>query len=818
MRVVNLCHGWQCKERNPDLPLQQDLSSPTGWLPARVPGTVHTDLLAAGLIPDPFVADNERAVQWVGERDWVYRCRFRLPAEPPGGRRLLRCEGLDTFATVLLNGQPVLTSDNMFLPVEAEVDELLRPDDNELVILFESAARRAREREARAGVRQVWNGDPSRVYARKAQYHWGWDWGPCLLCAGPYRPVRLLQFRARIVALQADVVLGDGAAAVTVRLQAEGPADSARLRLSDPDGQVVQQVEAPLQDGGLTAVLDVPSPRLWWPNGLGAQPLYGLEAALRGDGEELDARTIRLGLRSLELVQDPLPDAAGRSFHFAVNGRAFFAGGANWIPADSFLPRVDEARYRRLLTLARNAGVTMMRVWGGGVYEEDIFYDLCDELGLLVWQDFMFACGLYPAEDWFVRSVRAEAEAQVARLRHHPCLALWCGNNEDYSIAASLGAFPPSRRATDAPPFPARLLYEEVLASVCAAADPQRPYWPGSPWSGHPELDANDPNVGDRHSWEVWHGPMADYQDYSKYAGRFVSEFGMQALPSLATLLPVLPEDQRTPDSEALRWHNKATSGPERLQSYLERNLPPTSDLEGSIYASQLLQAEALGWAIRSYRRRFGSPGQRHTGGALIWQWNDCWPAVSWAVVDYQLVPKASYWVVRRELQPLCIGLAPMSGGAQVWAVNGTDEDVEGELELRSVTLGGAVTSMARRAVFLSANQVTELGHLSCESAEPLIHAARLVRGDQVVARAALWPEPLRALPLVDPGLEMEAEEDWLRLRVRRPAKGVLLSIEDVALEDNVLDLLPDEEIVVPAPGLARRKPAVRWLGGRLTV
>lgn len=841
MRQLLLSSGWRLKQRDPSRPLDDLFAEEEGWTPASAPGNVHTDLIAAGLLPDPFEGLNERAAQWVGESDWLYRCNFELPPGLADAAAVaLCCDGLDTFATVWLNGQQIITSDNMFVPQRAEVRALLREGRNELRLLFESALRCGKEREAEGGALACWNGDCSRLYVRKAQYHYGWDWGPVLLTAGPWLPIRLEVYDVRIADLHCPAeVAADLASAslpVSVALEVGGagdPAETARLlaglavrvELHDPDGALVAGATLPAALGTVHTELAVASPRLWWPAGHGDQPFYRLTASVHPAGgansaaatrstqhAALDSRELRLGLRRLRLVQEPLEGEPGTTFLFEVNNTPIFCGGANWIPADSFTPRIPPERYAALLHQAVDMHMVMLRVWGGGIYEPDLFYDLCDELGLLVWQDFMFACGIYPAPPWFQQSVRAEAEAQVRRLRHHACLALWCGNNEDYQIAESIGAYDASQPPDAFSRFPARVIYEQLLPEVCARLDPTRPYWPGSPYGGASSVDQT---VGDRHTWDVWHGAVAPYQDYPRYAGRFVSEFGMQAAPDMATIESFTLPAERHPQSRTLDHHNKAADGPRRLAVYLVDNVPYPHDLEGYIYATQLVQAEALAAAYRGWRRRWGGPGRYAVAGALVWQLDDCWPVTSWAIVDYYLRPKPACAVIRRCLAPLSLGLARAGDGADVWAVNGTQQPVAAQLELRTWTLAGDAVVVERAQVTLPPNRATELGSFGFDPGGALVLDARLRVGDAVVARQALWPEPFKYYQLPDPLIVVDlVGDETIRLRALRPAKGVLLSAGDgVAWSDNLLDLMPDDEQVVVARGLGDRPVQLRWLG-----
>ncbi|HKD76793.1 MAG TPA: glycoside hydrolase family 2 protein, partial [Ktedonobacterales bacterium] len=512
--------------------------------PARVPGTVQQDLLAAGIIPDPYFDANETQIQWVGEQDWLYRAQFDLPEGMRDAPQIdLCCAGLDTFATVWLNGTRLSSSENMFVPQRVPITSYARETGNELLVQFASPWREGKAAEQLYGVRTGWNGDASRMYVRKAPYHYGWDWGPTILTIGPWQPITLEAYAARIAEIACPVQLSEDHAVaqfpVTVHLVLAGgqPIDGWRVEIDlvGPEGEIVASHHLTVDSPVCKHTFHVSQPRLWWPLGHGDQPLYEIRVRLAKEDAIMDERQLRVGVRRIELVQAPIADQAGTSFYFRVNDAPIFCQGANWIPADNFLPQVTPERYRQWLELARDAHMNMVRVWGGGIYEQDVFYDLCDEMGLLIWQDFMFACGMYPAHEHFLANITAEAEAQIRRLRHHPSVALWSGNNEDYLVARK--DYQPAIAPDVDEAFPARAIYERRLPELCARLDPDRPYWPGSPYT--PAEFGDDPNGmtgGDRHTWEIWHGPKLPYQEYASYGGRFVSEFGMAALPARATI------------------------------------------------------------------------------------------------------------------------------------------------------------------------------------------------------------------------------------------------------------------------------------------
>jgi beta-mannosidase len=821
MRKITIDTGWTFKQRDPARVPAQDAAEVNGWMPASVPGGVHLDLMAAGQLPDPFVDMREKTSQWVGERDWWYRCRFTPPELRPGERATLDFEGLDTFAAVWINGLPAASSDNMFVPLQVDVTRMLQPGENEVLILFESALRVGHALESRYGQRAVWNGDASRVFVRKAQYHYGWDWGPVLMAAGVWRPVALSLSPARIEDAHVETVLNAGrdAAALNVTVNLSGAANVVSVEVVDPDGRVVAQAADTAQDGQARIGLAVGNVRLWQPRGYGEQALYTARVVLRdAAGAIVDSTTRRFGLRDVRLVQAPVRGEPGASFTVEVNGVEMFCGGANWIPADNFTTRIDPARYRRWLELAANANMRMVRVWGGGIFEADVFYNLCDELGLLVWQDFLFGCGMYPAHPEFIDSVRREAEAQVRRLRHHPSLALWAGNNEDYQIAESTRAHDPAFQGDfTQTAFPARELYERTLPEVVARLDPGRAYWPGSPYT--PNGVSTDPTIGDRHTWDVWHGAMADYQDYPRLEGRFVSEFGMASAPRRALIERYVSAAERTPRSETMDWHNKAEGGPRRIATYMIRNIcdaEPT-DLDDYIYLSQFNQAEAMTHAFAGWRRRWGTPGGRAVSGALVWQLNDCWPVTSWAIADYDAIAKPAWYATRRALAPIALGLRRDGGEASAWVVNESLRPVTFELEVRAWSLDGALRHESQVSVAASANASTEIRLGIPPLLDDEVLSLRGFAAEHALAASA-WREPYKGLPLPDPGLVIaRSGTDTLTLRVARPAKGVWLSAPGAEIDwsDNFLDLCPGDAVEIRAPGLGERPVSARWLGAR---
>jgi len=759
-----------------------EFQAPSGeWLPAVVPGCIHTDLLRHGLIPEPFADCNERELQWIGEREWNYRTKLRLADEDLTCGVIRLCfDGLDTIGQIELDGRAIADSDGMFGPVAVPLDsEHRQPGEHILKIEFRSTWQVGKEREARLGGMEVWNGDPSRVYVRKAQYQYGWDWGPTFITCGIWRRV-WLEATECIFEPTVNALLKGEEGLVDITWLPSYNCDSFSLEIEvlSPAGIPIGRAAASLPDR--RARVFISNPVRWGETvGTSVSPvnpqLY--RVVMRSDAFGEVER--RIGFRTVELRQDCC-------FDFWVNGNKLFCGGANWIPADSFPTRVTPDRYRELLTAAKEAGMSMIRVWGGGIYEEDHFYDLCDELELLVWQDFMFACGMYPAGTDFLDSVRNEATAQLRRLIHHPCIALWCGNNEDYQIAGS--RYREDERLSVDSQFPARVIYESVLPQAVRLADSNAIYVPGSPFGGP---DANSPTIGDRHVWEVWHGKMAPYQDYPKHGGLFVSEFGMGSYPDMQTLEPWI--EDRSIGSESMRWHHKALGGDERIAHYLSENFPEPNDSDTYAFYTQLVQAEAMRYAYEGFRRD-GS------GGALVWQLNDCWPTISWSIIDYDLRPKPAYYAIKRALRPIAMSALLEGEDLRIAVMNGTQERWHG-----NVTSGDIEKSV--ECAPMSAVEVSRMP-MSMDYVD-----IRLT-GEGASERRVVWREPLKHLTQPTTAPLVTLEDRALTIAVTEPTAFLWVQTDTPARwTDNLLHLLPGESKVIRADRSFGRY-RLQWVGG----
>jgi len=658
----------------------------TEWLPARVPGSVHLDLLALGRIPDPFLGDGLRHAAWVAEKDWEYRCAFQSDFALAAAERVeLVCGGLDTVAEVFLNGERLGEARNMFRSYRWAVKPLLRPGVNVLLIRLRSPLAFVRAQHRRRPLPGL--GHPGVAHLRKAPSHFGWDWGPELPPMGIWRPVALEGFSiARIADLH--IRQHHHGERVTLALQArvERWRDlplSMRITLMDPEGNVTRW-ELPVEEEAFTAELPVLRPHRWWPNGLGEQPLYVVETELRSGDRLLDRRREVLGLRTLALQREK--DAWGESFVFVVNGVPLFAKGANVVPLDARSPFVPEEDLDRLVRSAAAAGMNVLRVWGGGGYGDDRFYALCDRCGILVWQDFPFACMLYPLDEpEFLEEVRAEVSENVRRLRHHPSLALWCGNNE-IEMLWPLWRWQGWRRGAELACLAAtheRFFYH-TLPEWVRAEDPDRPYWPGSPSSGAFRREVNGDRRGDAHLWRVWHG-LAPTAAYRARIPRFVSEFGLQSLPTSGTLAAFGLSPHPTLRAPALRRRQRDPGGMQRLLYYLTERFPIPEDLEDLAWLTQIAQAEAVRQAVEYWRRH-----RNRCGGALYWQLNDTWPAISWSSLDVYGRWKALHYAARRFFAPIALSLDAQEDHVEIFLLNDTPHPWRGDHPLVPGDLRGA--------------------------------------------------------------------------------------------------------------------------------
>lgn len=671
-----------------------DSATDVRQVPATVPGCVHTDLQAAGVIPDPYLDRNEHELRWIGESDWRYTTTFNWNAADAGQpeRVDLVCEGLDTIATVELNGEVVSRTRNAHRSYRIPVDQALRDGENELVVTFGSPVRYARQMydsHGRLPKHQPSSAEPFN-YIRKMSSDFGWDWGPVLPTSGIWKPIALHAWKiARFAGVRPIVTTADGTGRVELAIDLERTQTLEPLRLSARIAGAQGSVDVPTGATTSTIELEVADPDLWWPHTHGAQPLYELRVECWHGDDRLDEWQSRIGFRTVEI--DTSPDEIGSAFTIVVNGRPIFARGANWAPDDCFPSRVDAARYRRRLQQAKEASIDLFRINGVGLYEQDALYDAADELGILIWQDFTLSCATYPEEEPYLQEIEAEARENVARLMPHPSLILWNGTNEnlwgyyDWGWRDQLGDRPWGKR-----------YYFEIFPRVVEEVDPTRPYWPGSPYSGAFERHPNLPQHGTTHDWNPWidAGP----EGFRDQVPRFAAEYGFLGPPTWATLTRAIHDDPLTPRSLGVLSHNKAFQGPEQVDRWLEAcfGLPETMD--DWHWLAQLNQARALTIAIEHYRSHRG-----HCMGSAVWSLNDPWPVTSWSLIDGDGRRKPAWYALRRAYADRLLTVQPRGAERLVaFAVNDSATAWQGEITCTARDLDGTVQHEATAGTFVA--------------------------------------------------------------------------------------------------------------------
>ena len=705
--VKNLHEGWKFRQ-----------ARLTNWYPATVPGVVHTDLLQNKIIEDPFFRLNERGLQWIDKEDWVYETCFTLAADMMRKENMeLVFEGLDTYADVYLNDECILKADNMFRCWSIPVRQYIREENNILKVYFHSPVKidvpkwDALPYQYPASNDQSENGGlfnkKISIFARKAGYHYGWDWGPRLVTSGIWRPVYIRAWsdlRINDVFIeQKEVGAGRAVIAGHVELDADKDMNGVLVTITDEvTGRVLGEWQADLKRGTNRVTVDfvLHKPKLWWSNGLGEPFLYRFRTDIIAGGELLDSKTERVGIRSLKVVHQP--DKDGHTFYIELNGRPVFAKGANYIPSDNFLPRVTPENYKRTILDAAGVNMNMLRVWGGGIYENDVFYDLCDEHGIMIWQDFMFACSMYPAEGALLDNIHQEAVDNVKRLRNHACIALWCGNNECQDAWLGWGwkceIERQNKEYADKIWAQYRQQYHVTLPGVVREYAPGTFYWPSSPFAFEGEMSGT--TDGDRHYWSVWHG-KAPISDYDSEKSRFFSEYGFQSFPEFESVkrYAPYPEDWDI-RSEVMMSHQRGGDHANGLiETYLLNEYKKPRDFRAFLYMNHVLQGDAIKTAIESHRRQMP-----YNMGTLFWQHNDCWPVASWASRDYYGRWKAQHYYTRKVYDDILISPVVEGDDLKVYAVSDRLENTSGQLQLQVCQFDGTVVHHWGKSVGISGN------------------------------------------------------------------------------------------------------------------
>lgn len=803
---VNLGGAWRMREADSQT-----------WHSAHVPGSVYADLMADGTMPDPFWRENEPDAFERMKKDYVYQRTFTVTeAQLAHAHVELVCEGLDTLAHVSLNGREIAFADNMHITWVWDVKEQLHAGENALEIRFDSPILYCAKKAEEAPGWESSDATPGFRHLRKAHCMFGWDWGPRLPDAGIWRPILLRTWDT--VRLENALMLQahhDGMVDVTIRPEIAG--ESAwSAEITAPDGEVIIIPETTAAE----QVITIEHPQLWWPNGLGKQPLYRVTVRLATG----DTRVWRIGLRTMTVSREK--DEWGEEFCHVVNGVKVFAMGADYIPEDNILARVTPERTRRLLEDCKAANFNAIRVWGGGYYPDDAFYDICDELGLMVWQDLMYACAFYDLTPDFERSIRVETHQNVARLRHHASLALICGNNEmEMFMAGANSALINHRTWEFVPTYPHHItdyvkMFEYILPAIVKETAPQTYWWPASPSSGGNFDAPNDENRGDNHYWDVWHGEKP-FTEYRKFFFRYASEFGFQSFPCLKSVEQFTLPDDRNIFSRVMERHQRNQAANGKILSYLSQTFRYPNSFDDLLYASQLMQAEAIRYGVEHWRRNRG-----RCMGAIIWQLNDIWPVASWASIDYYGRWKALHYAAKRFFAPVMISAeeegelsqnpkineyhpAPLEKSFRLNVCNETLRDVTGEVVWALRTPDGAIVRQNQQTLTIPAMSAKWLDKVDCADASLTGHyvSFAFVVDDVALSEGTCIFCAPKHFEFVDPRLTVETRGDTLVVTSHAYAKQVWLESEDadLLLDDNAFDMNPGTKVVRVVKGTAEK-------------
>lgn len=779
--------------------------SDNGWSKARVPGTIHTDLFLNHQIPDPFYGSNEKQLQWIEAQNWVYQTHFIISKkEISTQNKELVFYGLDTHAQVFVNDSLVLEADNMFRTWRIPIQKFIHKGRNTLRVEFESSVLKAKKMAEKSPY--ILPGD-EKGYARKAPYQFGWDWGPRYVTTGIWKNVGIRfwnSIQLESVNYTQEKLTNDVAKLVfktTVKCQKPGLYSVA---INQKNKKVflkkgIQTIEISYQ---------INHPKKWWPNGLGTPNLYSFSVQIRQNEKLLEEKKLKIGLRTIELVQKK--DSLGKSFYFKINGKMVFMKGANYIPPESFMPKMTSKKYENLIATAVKSNMNMIRVWGGGQYENNIFYDLCDQKGILVWQDFMFACGMYPSDEAFVSNVKKEVADQVTRLQNHPCIALWCGNNEVDEGWKNWGwqkQYQYSKNDSTSIWNGYVRLFEKEIPSVLDAilSKENNRYWPSSPSIGWGKKESL--THGDSHYWGVWWG-LEPLETYSKKVGRFMSEYGFQGMPDIKTIETFAKPSEMSLNSEAVKAHQKHPTGYETIQTYLERDYKSPKNFEDYIYVSQLLQARAMKIAIEAHRS-----AMPYCMGSLYWQLNDCWPVTSWSSTDYYGRWKALQFQVKRSFEPQLIVIKEIENSnasesaIQVQIINEKLSE-KGILSVRIIDFNGTELWQTLKPIVLSSNSVTSALEISKKeiptnsTKNSCLIQAVFTNEKGARIQALHYFLPPKELKLQIPKITYKyLDKNHLVLSTTTLAKDVFLQGKGIEFEDNFIDLLPNEKRTITFKG-----------------
>jgi len=788
------------------------------WLDASVPGDVHTDLLKNGLIEDPFYRLNEHDLQWIDKTDWEYKTEFDLSQKDLNSHSLaLEFQGIDTYSSIYLNDSLIGTTDNMFIGKTVDIKNFAKLGKNKLYIkLFSPINKGVKLHDSLGYDISSFNGNDLAeigkvegnkrvsVFTRKAPYHFGWDWGPRLVTSGIWQPINIKTWNYfNIEDLYIRQISLDESASLVAEIELESYLEIDEM-ISEiyVDNQKVSTDLIYINKGAnkIEIPFTVKDYELWWPNGMGNQNMYDVKVKLQSNNNFVTSSK-RVGLREINLVTSQ--DSVGNNFYFEVNKKPVFMKGVNYIPQDIFLNRVSDDKYEELLESAVDANMNMIRVWGGGIYENEIFYNLCDEKGLLVWQDFMFACAMYPGDEDFLKSVEQEAKYNVKRLRGHPSIALWCGNNEVRSAWKNWG-WEKDVMENQSPEIASVIskayddVFHKILPEVVNNLDTSTAYWPSSPgstFSGGTESYTS----GDAHYWGVWWG-KEDFESYNQKVPRFMSEFGFQSFPEFSSVDKYTNESDYSIYSEVMKSHQRSSIGNSTIEDYMLRHYNKPKSFKGYLYVSQILQAYGMSIGMESHRRNKG-----YSMGSLYWQLNDCWPVASWSSIDYFGKWKALHYSTKKAFQPVLINFLKTDSEIELHIISDLLESKEVDLNLKVLSFSGEVLYELNKSYLLQQNSTMKAESLSIDwlnknfDPNSSLLVASLFSEEIEISNNNYYLSEFKDIKLTKPLIEYEIDELINTFEVSLKSKNLVKNVfVDIAssqnFSDNYFDMIPGKE------------------------
>jgi beta-mannosidase len=780
------------------------------WYSAIIPGSIHNDLYQHNQIPNFLIGFNEDSIQWVENEDWSYQCEFNIDSTILNKSKVyLQFEGLDTYAGIYLNGNKIDTSFNMFVAKEIDVKSHLKSGNNILRIDFFSAVKKGKEiLFTQPYILQIGNEpkpleERTRVYTRKAPFQYGWDWGPRVVTCGIWRPVHLIAFNdfriSDVYSQTIEINKHKAELFISVDIESVSDLNNVELSFSIASASIMKKINLKQGINNTTFSVNIDNPKLWWCNGMGKPFLYNAKLDVKNKTCNLQHNE-KIGIRTIELVQKE--DSIGRSFYFSLNGVPVFSKGANYIPTNMLTGLQTEQSYINVVNNAIDANMNMLRIWGGGIYENDSFYDLCDEKGLMIWQDFMFACDMNPADRNHLENIKSEAVYNIKRLRNHPSIVLWCGNNENLLFYEKYGwkqNYNEQQRKQVEESY--HQLFHEILPTILKKYDPELSYWPSSPQSYGNILP--DRNSGDEHDWTVWFG-LSPFEEFEQKVPRFCSEYGLQSYPASSIVKNYTPQNQFFDNSKMMihrqkskmDWIRKGYNGNDNMQFYTNKYYGSTPKFEDYLYLTQMTQAYGLKQAIEIHRRNMP-----RTMGSLYWQLNDCWPAPSWSTVDYYNNWKAAHYYVRKSFDKKMLSAKKANGKLQVFFISDEISPANNKVLLSFMTLDGKVLLSKRILVTNTPNKAQLVFDILLSDLQKQVDTTNCILKMSVnenYQNIALLAQP-KLLQLTNTKISIKKTGNTLYLKSSKFSHGVYLSGRDkeLKLSDNYFDLLPNETKVI---------------------